>query len=109
MSPESILDEPVSERRTMLQLSREANVSPPTPWRWATRGVRGIKLPTVLLGRKRITTRSAYRAWIMEVTASADGEIARSTPNNVHRDNVIECAEHEAARLLGIHSREVSQ
>jgi hypothetical protein len=38
------------------------------------RGIRGIKLPTVLIGGVRHTSRQAGTAWFAATTAAADGE-----------------------------------
>lgn len=49
-NPESVLDK---ERLTMTQAAQRAKVNPGTTWRWALKGIRGRKLPTVMLGGRR--------------------------------------------------------
>lgn len=39
-------------------------LSPPTLWRWSMRGVRGVVLETVTVGRKWLTTEAAFREFI---------------------------------------------
>lgn len=45
-----------------------------TIWRWATRGVRGIRLDTVVVGGFRKTSREAIERFIAATTAAANGE-----------------------------------
>jgi hypothetical protein len=48
--------------------------NPATLWRWRTRGVRGVKLQTVLIGGRRYCYPSAMRQFIAAVTAAASGK-----------------------------------
>ncbi|MCY2989940.1 MAG: DUF1580 domain-containing protein [Planctomycetota bacterium] len=45
-----------------------------TWWRWWRRGIKGIRLATVVVGGRRYTTASAVQDWIDKVTAAASGE-----------------------------------
>ena len=45
-----------------------------TIWRWIQRGVRGVKLETVLIGGRRYTSREALQQFIAATTAAADGD-----------------------------------
>jgi hypothetical protein len=94
----SLLSAPVKERLTLQQLAHEQNVAPATPWRWAMRGVHGLRLPTILIGHKRVTTRSAFVWWCGQLTRMADGQPAPAVDENDLKDT-IERAEKEAARL----------
>lgn len=47
--------------------------------RWTKKGVRGIKLPTVLVGPRRYTSREAMKWWIAATSAASRAGIA-STP-----------------------------
>jgi hypothetical protein len=100
MAPADILFAPLRERLTLLELAREQNVSPPTPWRWAMKGVRGIRLPTALLGNKRITSRSAFLWWVDQITAVANGEPPPVDDERSLNDRLA-AAEREATDLLG--------
>jgi len=104
MTPtEMILATPPEERLTLTQLAHEEKKAPCTPWRWATKGVRGIRLPSVMVGgAKRVTTRTVFVEWCERVTAIADGrpvpeEAAAQLPND--EASRAERAEAELTRL----------
>lgn len=64
--------------------------------RWQLRGIRGIRLPSVLIGGVRHTSREALAWWFAATTAAADGTApATRTPNQ--RDRAIAAAERELA------------
>jgi hypothetical protein len=44
--------------------------SPATLWRWHRKGIRGIRLETVLIGGKRYTTAEEFAAFCSRVTAA---------------------------------------
>lgn len=46
--------------------------SPSTLFRWATRGVHGVRLKTWRLGRNLLTTSAALEAFIQESTAAVE-------------------------------------
>lgn len=48
------------------RFGRRPNVA--TVWRWATKGVRGVKLATIALGRYRYTTADALESFITETS-----------------------------------------
>lgn len=74
--------------------SRGVNVA--TVWRWMQRGIRGIKLETILIGGQRMTTREAMRRFFAATTAAADGT-APSVAAPRQRQKQIEAAERELA------------
>lgn len=95
----AILDCPPSERLTLAQLAREQGVSPPTVWRWAVRGVAGVKLPRVYIGSKPYTSRPIFRAWCDDVTRAKNGEVVTSTTRtNKPRERDIKAAEDDLRR-----------
>jgi hypothetical protein len=66
--------------------------------RWRLRGIRGIKLETILVGGKRLTSAEALQRFAQRTTALAHGEPVADTPAGRtaaqrHRD--IERAERE--------------
>lgn len=65
-----------------------------TIWRWVQRGVRGIRLETIMVGGTRMTTPEALARFFAEVTAVADSKL---TPRRVarQREQAIEAAERE--------------
>jgi hypothetical protein len=86
----------------LLSLSEAARSQPvrrnvSTLWRWVQRGVRGVRLQTILVGGRRYTSREALERFSMEVTAAADGKSPPArTPRQRQRD--IEKAEAELAK-----------
>lgn len=76
------LDEPVMtlveaagwlERR----FGRRPNVA--TIWRWAIKGMRGVRLRTISLGRYRYTTESAIERFIAEISEVLPGAVAEES------------------------------
>ena len=69
------------------QASRECPGRPhvSTIFRWARRGVRGIRLETVLCGGRRFTSRQALKRFHERVTAAADGRKAEARSTAAHR------------------------
>jgi hypothetical protein len=54
---------------------------PPSPaclWRWHARGIRGVRLETVVVGGRRYTTAAAWCEFVTKLTANAaaDGRLA---------------------------------
>src|ERR1700722_12718296 len=45
--------------------------NPATLWRWRTKGVRGVRLKTSMIGGRRYVTRAALQRFIDAVTAAA--------------------------------------
>ena len=95
-----ILAAPPADRLSLPELAREEGVAPPTPWRWAMRGVRGLRLPTAMIGHRRVTTRAAFSAWCVQLTLIADGRHQQSR-EDPQRQVAIDRAEAEL-RQLGV-------
>ena len=57
-----------------------------TWWRWSSRGYRGIKLETVRVGKRRLTSVEAMQRFVAAITALADGPTppakSKATPPN---------------------------
>lgn len=81
------------------QLPNRPHVS--TLWRWHKRGVRGIRLETVVIGGQRYTSSEAVQRFVDATTAAHDrGAALPSTPINEtlrRRRAAIERAERELA------------
>lgn len=45
-----------------------------TIWRWINRGIRGVKLETVMVGGRRFTSREALERFHQRITATSAGE-----------------------------------
>ena len=57
-----------------------------TAHRWATRGVRGIRLRTYLVGGTRMTTLADFEQFVREVSAARElttSSVERSSPNRL--------------------------
>jgi hypothetical protein len=79
------------EREKLFSLTEAAKLAPrrlnvATLWRWRTSGCRGVKLETILIGGRRMTSRDALARFFAAVTAAADVESVRSeTPHQRER------------------------
>jgi hypothetical protein len=95
----SISVAPPSERITLPRLADAEGVSPVTVWRWALRGVRGVKLQTGCIGGSiRYTTRQWYEEFCAAVTAARSGEPVPSRTSR-QREAAIDRAEKQLAEL----------
>lgn len=88
---------------TLVSLTQAAHTLPGRPnittvWRWRNRGVRGVRLETILSGGRRFTSLEAIRRFQDRVTAAADGDVVRNeTP--AQRARSVDRAEQRAAEL----------
>jgi hypothetical protein len=71
----------------------EKGVAPSTLWRWHIRGVRGVKLETLLVGGVRYTSTEAIRRFYDQTTAAADGRPPNETVAS--RKRAMDAAERE--------------
>jgi hypothetical protein len=92
------------QTESLLSLTDAAKSLPGRPnittvWRWRNRGVRGVKLETVLSGGRRFTSLEAIRRFQDRVTAAADGTpiVGGQTPRQ--RESQIRAAEKRAEAL----------
>ena len=87
---------------TLLSFSQAAKVLPGRPHlstlhRWRLRGIRGVKLETVLIGGRRFTSCEALERFCAAVTAAANGEHTPiRTPRQ--RERAVRKAEEDLAR-----------
>ena len=69
-----------------------------TVWRWTRRGVRGVRLETIVVGGIRQTSRQALQRFVERTTAAANGEAVPTAPtSSADRRKAIEAAERELA------------
>ncbi|QDU56163.1 DUF1580 domain-containing protein [Aeoliella mucimassa] len=88
------------QKITFTKLAQERGVNVCTVWRWAQRGVRGVRLESFNEGGKRYTTREAHARFVEGTTAAANGTTAvQSNRTNRQREAAIARAEREAERL----------
>ncbi|MHB8953851.1 MAG: DUF1580 domain-containing protein [Pirellulaceae bacterium] len=65
-----------------------------TVWRWFKRGIRGIRLETILIGGRRYTSDEALDRFFTAITAAASGETPPArTP--MQRSRAVADAERE--------------
>lgn len=64
-----------------------------TVYRWWKRGIKGVRLETILIGGRRYTSKEALTRFFAATTAAADGPQAAVTP--ARRQREIEAAERE--------------
>lgn len=77
--------------KTFTQVANERRVSVPTVWRWAQRGVGGIRLESFRQGRLRFTTSAALECFLLAINGGAAAELP--TPSDDSRARAIEAAE----------------
>lgn len=94
------LDQPIPlsvAAREQFNRRGERGISVATVWRWALRGVRGIRLETSMSGGSRMTTRAAMQRFHQRITAMANCE--QSAPRTPHqRQRAIDSAKAELAK-----------
>lgn len=71
-------------REHLLSLAQAARMlpsspSPTTMWRWCTRGVRGVRLRSVKVGRSRMTSEEALQEFISNLNPEATSEDSAQT------------------------------
>lgn len=75
-------------------------IHPSTFHRWRLRGVRGVKLASILIGGERYSSEEALQFFFDETTAAADG-VNRPARTSTQREREIEQAER-ACEQAGI-------
>lgn len=55
--------------RRLPKLRNECPVSPVTLWRWATCGIRGVRLETIKVGSRNCTTFEALERFLMAINS----------------------------------------
>jgi hypothetical protein len=73
------------------RLRNDRPVSPNTIWRWATRGLHGVKLESVSVGTIRCTSVEALDRFLRAINAPADlAAPARTDSRDVRRQEEVE-------------------
>jgi uncharacterized protein DUF1580 len=81
-------------RISLTQLARQEGVSIPTTWRWAMRGIRGIRLETIQVGGRRYTSLEAYSRAVARWTDAANETATLLTPPT-NREKEVTCQRTE--------------
>ncbi|WP_442485133.1 DUF1580 domain-containing protein [Aeoliella sp. SH292] len=63
-------------RLSLTKLAQQQDVNVSTVWRWAQRGVRGVRLETLCIGGRRFTTNEAWGRFVDLTTRVATGQAA---------------------------------
>ena len=64
IDPKHVIDLKNEEPLTLAQACKVLGRSHPTVYRYCVEGVRGVKLPTVRLGKQRLTSMSAIQLFL---------------------------------------------
>ncbi len=91
----SLIDE---KRLSLSQVAQRLDVNTSTVWRWALKGVRGVKLDTFSIGAKRYTTEESVNRFIEGTTRSASGDSIPIQSSRTNRQR--EAAVSDAERFL---------
>jgi hypothetical protein len=83
---------------TDLAKRKDVDVNVTTVWRWANRGVSGVRLETYSRGGRRFTSLPAYYRWVRQVTAARSGHLP-APQSNRQRQASISAAERELDRI----------
>lgn len=96
------MEAPNLSHETFLTLQQAAKRLPgrrhiSSVFRYAHKGVRGIRLETIVVGGRRYTSVEALDRFIIATTAAADGKPAPARTAK-HRQRAVEAAERELDR-----------
>src|SRR4051812_27731310 len=86
------------QRLSLTALSKREDINVSTAWRWAQRGVRGVKLETFNIGGRRWTTEEAFSRFVEATSAAASGALEPQSRTNRQRETNISRAEAELAK-----------
>jgi hypothetical protein len=69
----------ISLNETLVSLTEASKILPGRPccsslWRWYARGVRGVRLETLVVAGRRFTSREAIERFVAATTAAANGD-----------------------------------
>jgi hypothetical protein len=73
------------QRISLSKLAGEQDISTPTAWRWAQRGIKGIRLETFSLGGRKFTTREAFERFVEQVSRAASYTSGLPSPSTPRR------------------------
>lgn len=75
------VEEYISLKTLCLRLPSRPHLA--TAYRWATRGIRGIPLPTYLVGGGRMTTLADFDRWVIAISAARGSTASDRGQKNV--------------------------
>lgn len=80
-------------RLTLSQLARAQSVNTATVWRWTIKGVRGVKLESLAVGGRRVTSVEAFERFI--AATNSNTVATPPVPSPHERRKAVERAERE--------------
>lgn len=92
---EEMLSLAAAAREVPGRSGRGVNVS--TVWRWVQRGIRGVRLETLVCGGVRFTSRQAIQRFFVATTVAADGVPSQQIATPKQRQRQIAAAERDLA------------
>jgi hypothetical protein len=93
------------EPEKLVTLTEATKVLPQRPhvrtvWRWHRRGIHGIRLETILIGRTRDTSREAVQRFAERTTAVVDGITPKQSASRARQQAVAQAnADLDAAEI----------
>jgi hypothetical protein len=92
----------ISLDEKLVTLTEASKILPGRPhisslWRWHRRGVRGVRLETLVVAGRRFTSLESLERFTAATTAAADGQ-PMPTRTSKQREKAIAAAEAELAR-----------
>lgn len=85
------------EKISLKQVAKLFDVNVATAWRWAQKGVRGVRLETFAAGGRRFTTEQALERFVAESSIAAG--LQPPAPSNRKFERDAEAAERELAEM----------
>lgn len=90
-----VADELIGRTSSQIALRNDSRTPSPATWSaWCHKGLHGIRLPSVTVGGRRLTTLRSFAEWIVATTIAADGDDAGQ---NVNTASTRRAAEQRAA------------
>ncbi|MFO0905859.1 MAG: DUF1580 domain-containing protein [Pirellulales bacterium] len=86
-------------RLTLAQLARSQGVNTATAWRWALKGVRGVKLESLTVGGRRVTSAEAFDRFVTATNPEATATQRVKSPHQRQKEIREAVAELREARL----------
>jgi hypothetical protein len=87
-------------RISLTELAKRERIGVSTCWRWAGKGVRGVRLSTFNIGAKRFTTEAAWIQFREDSTAAAQRGWDKANPTREPSSRVRNAAIDRAEREL---------
>jgi len=85
------------QRISLSGLAKEEDISTPTAWRWAQRGIKGTRLETFSVGGRRFTTREAFQRFVEKISRASSCAIGLPNPRTRRQE---EADRHHAENEL---------